>query len=55
MLVEEACGGGVVDERVVGEPLNGSTVGTGVAEGVPGRQQAWILLVQFVLEPAKAP
>jgi hypothetical protein len=53
MLVEETRGHGVLDERVVGEPLDRAALGAYVAEGVPGRQQLRVLLVQLVLEPAE--
>jgi len=44
VLVEEARGRVVVDERVVGEPLDCAAAGTGVAEGVPRGQQVRMLL-----------
>jgi hypothetical protein len=50
---QESVGGLGVDERVVHQPLDRSALGSGVAEGVPDRQQMRVLLVQFVLEPAK--
>ena len=53
MLVEEARGRVVVDERVVGEPLDRAAACTGVAEGVPRRQQLRMLLMQLRFEPAE--
>src|SRR6266496_670659 len=43
----------IVDERVVGEPLDGAAPGAGIAEGVPRRQQVRMLLVELVFEPAE--
>jgi hypothetical protein len=45
----------VADERVVRQPLDGTPPGTGIAKGVPRRQQVRVLLVELVLEPAKGP
>jgi hypothetical protein len=53
VLVEEARGRVVIDERVVGEALNRATVSTGVAERVPRGQQLRVLLMQLGLEPAE--
>jgi hypothetical protein len=53
VLVDEEGGRVVVDERVVGEPLNRAAAGTGIAEGVPRRQQLRGLLLQLGFEPAE--
>src|SRR4051794_9077052 len=45
----------VVNERVVRQALDGAPPGTGIAKGVPRRQQVRVLLVELVLEPAKGP
>ena len=45
----------VVDEGVIGEPLDGAAPGTGIAEGVPGWQQVRVLLVELSLKRRKAP
>jgi len=39
----------VVDQVVVAQPFDGAGGGPGVPEGIPGRQQVGILLVEFVL------
>jgi hypothetical protein len=46
-------GGVIVDERVVDQPLDGAAVGSGRVEGVPGRQQVGVVLVQAIFEPAE--
>ena len=53
VLVEETRDRVVVDERVVGEPFDRAAVGTGVAEGVPRRQQARVLVIHLGFEPAE--
>src|SRR5450755_1353448 len=53
VLVEETGGRVVIDQRVVGEPLDRAAVGPGVAEGVPRRQQLRGLLLQLGFEPAE--
>src|SRR5262249_51562156 len=50
---QEAAGSVVVDQQVIGEPLNSTALGADVAEGVPRRHQFWILLVELVLEMAE--
>jgi hypothetical protein len=45
MVVEEAVGGGLIDEVVVEQPPNRVPFGAVVAEGVPERQQLGVLLV----------
>jgi hypothetical protein len=42
-----------VNEGVIGQPLDGAARGTGIAEGIPGWQQARELLVEFVFEAAE--
>jgi hypothetical protein len=37
---QEAVGDLIVDERIVGQPLDRTAGGTGIEEGVPRRQQA---------------
>lgn len=49
---QEAVGGLIVDERVVGQPLDRAAGGTGVEEGVPRREQAGMLLVEMIFEPS---
>jgi len=48
MLGEELLGLRLVDDVVVDEPFHGAALGAGVAEGVPGRQQFRVFLVEFV-------
>jgi hypothetical protein len=43
----------IADERVIGQPLDGTAPGADIAERVPRRQQVRILLVEFVFEPAE--
>lgn len=50
---QETRGTVVVDERVVGEPLDCAALGARVTEGVPHRQQVRMILVQLVFEPAE--
>ena len=50
---QKALGGFVVDEGVLSEPLHRSAPGTGIVEGVPHWHQIWIILVEFVFEPAE--
>ena len=45
----------VVNERVVGQPLDGTAPGAGIAEGLPPRQQVRMLLVELIFEPAEGP
>jgi len=52
-VVGEVPGGAVVDELVVDKPFDRAPVGAGIAEGVPGVERVWVLVVQLVLEPAK--
>ena len=53
MVGQEAAGSVVIDERVVGQPLDRPALGAGIAERVPRWQQIRILLVEFVLEAAE--
>ena len=53
MAGQEAAGGIVIDERIVGQPLDGPALGAGVAECVPRWQQVRILLVELVFEAAE--
>jgi len=50
---QEAVGRLVVNERVVGQPLDGTAPGAGIPEGVARRQQVRMVPVQLVLEPAE--
>jgi len=50
---QEAVCGLIVDERIVGQPLDRTAGGTGIEEGVPRRQQAGMLLVELIFEPAE--
>jgi hypothetical protein len=51
--VEKAIRRVVIDERVISEPLHGTAPGPGIPERVPHWQQARILLVWLVFEPAE--
>jgi hypothetical protein len=53
VLVKVARGRILVYERVIDEPLDRAAVSTGIAEGIPRRQQFRVLLMQFGSEPAK--
>jgi hypothetical protein len=53
MAGQEAAGGIVVDEGIVGQPLDGAALGADIAERVPGRQQVRILVVELVFEAAE--
>ena len=53
MASQEAAGGIVIDERVAGQPLDGPAPGADIAERVPRWQQAWMLIVELVLEAAE--
>ncbi len=44
MAGQEAAGGIVIDERIVGQPLDGPALGADIAERVPRWQQVRILL-----------
>ena len=50
---QKAAGSIVIDERIVGQPLDGTALGANIAERVPRRQQIRILLVELVPEPAE--
>ena len=52
---QEAISSIAVDQRVVGEPLDSTALGAGIAEGVPDWHQVRILAVELVLEPAEGP
>lgn len=53
MVDQELAGGIVPDESLVEQPFDCSTISPSVMEGVPRRNQIWVLLEQFVLEPTK--
>ena len=53
MAAQEAVGLLVFNERVIGQPLDGTARGASIAERVPRWQQFRVLLMQFVLEPAE--
>ena len=44
-----------IDERTIGQPLHGAAPGAGIPEGVPGRQQVRVLLMELIFEPAEGP
>jgi len=50
---QETVGGLIVDERVVGQPLDRSAGAPGIEEGVPRREQAGMLLAELIFEPAE--
>jgi len=53
MADQKAAGSIVVDERIVGQLLDGAALGADIAERVPRWQQVRILIVELVLEAAK--
>ena len=52
MAGQEAAGSIVIDERIVGQPLDGPPLGAYITERVPRWQQVRMLLVELVLEAA---
>jgi uncharacterized protein YbjT (DUF2867 family) len=50
---QETTGDIVVDEWIVGQPLDGPALGADFAECVPRWQEVWVLLVELVLETAE--
>jgi hypothetical protein len=54
MVGHEAAGAVIIDQRIVGEPSDGATLGAGIAERVPRRQQVRILSVQLIFEAAES-
>jgi hypothetical protein len=55
VLGQEVLGLRLVDDVIVDEPSNGAPLRAGVAEGVPGRKQLWVLLVELVFESPERP
>ena len=53
MVGQEAISGVAVDQRVIGEPLDGAALGAGAAEGIPDWYQVRILAVELVLGPGE--
>jgi hypothetical protein len=43
----------VVDESVVKQPLDGSALGSSIAQGVPRRDQFGVVFIEFVLESSE--
>jgi hypothetical protein len=50
---QEAVGSGIVDERIIGQPLDGAVQDAGITEGVPRGLQLRMSLVEHILEPAE--
>ena len=53
MSGQKAAGSIVIDERIVGQPSDGTALSANIAECAPRWQQVRILLVELVPEPAE--
>jgi hypothetical protein len=53
MADHEAVGGVVIDDRIVGQPLDGLALGADIAERIPRCEQVRIRIVELVPESAK--
>lgn len=53
MVARELLCGAVVDESLVKEPLDGPTLGSRIAKGMPRRNQARVAFIDLVLESSE--
>ena len=53
MVGRELFLGGVFDESVVAQPLDGSALGSNITQVVPGRDQFGVVLIELVLESSE--